>query len=304
MARGPCLHCERLRRRPSTRKLGTIEAGQLSDRSRRLLAYLRCPETGAPLTELAEGGVASVDTGRAWPVVNGRPVLFPGLADPVVFPPEHRGNPLPGRAHSLIAEASGMVLHLSGGGTAARQEDVIELDGALFDNTDVIGDAHQLPFPPDFFDLVIAMNSFEHYRDPALVVEQLERVLKPGGLVFVHTAFLQPLHEAPDHYFNATKHGVERWFHRFETVDLHVSDNFHPGYTLSWIAADAEEALASDVSRAAADMFRTTPIGTFSDFWHDSSARDDECWKAFSKLTPDSRERLAAGFEYLGRRST
>jgi GT2 family glycosyltransferase/glycosyltransferase involved in cell wall biosynthesis/SAM-dependent methyltransferase len=285
-------------------KAQTIEAGQLSDRCRRLLAHLRCPETGEPLTELAEGGVASVDTGRVWSVVNGRPVLFPGLADPVVFPPGHRGNPLPDRALSLIAAASGMVLHLSGGGTAAHHERVVELDGALFESTDVIGDAHQLPLPADHFDLVVAMNSFEHYRDPARVVEQLERVLKPGGLVFVRTAFLQPLHGAPDHYFNATKHGVERWFHRFETVDLHVSDNFHPGYALSWIASDAEEALASDVSRAAADAFRTTQIGTFADFWRDSAAREDERWEAFSKLTPCSRERLAAGFEYLGRRST
>jgi GT2 family glycosyltransferase/SAM-dependent methyltransferase len=285
-------------------KVQTVEAGRLSERSRRLLPQLRCPETGEPLTELAEGGVASVDTGRVWPVVDGRPVLFPGLADPVVFPLEHRGNPLPVRALSLIAEANGMVLHLSGGGTAAHQERVVELDGALFDRTDVVGDAHRLPFPADHFDLVVAMNSFEHYRDPGRVVEQLERVLKPGGLVFVRTAFLQPLHEAPDHYFNATKHGVERWFHRFETVDLHVSDNFHPGYALSWIASDAEDALARDVSRAAADMFRTTRIGTFSDFWRDADTRDDERWEAFSKLTPCSRERLAAGFEYLGRRSS
>jgi hypothetical protein len=87
-------------------------------------------------------------------------------------------------------------------------------------------------------------------------------------------------------------------------VDLHVSDNFHPGYALSWIASDAEDALARDVSRAAADMFRTTRIGTFSDFWRDADTRDDERWEAFSKLTPCSRERLAAGFEYLGRRSS
>ena len=140
-----------------------------------------------------------------------------------------RGNPLPVRALSLIAEANGMVLHLSGGGTAARQERVVELDGALFDSTDVIGDAHQLPFPADHFDLVVADELLRAL--PGTLggsSSSSSEYSNPEDSVFVRTAFLQPLHEAPDHDFNAAKHGVETMVHRFETVS-YVSDNFHPG---------------------------------------------------------------------------
>ncbi|MEA2844004.1 MAG: hypothetical protein QOJ69_1675, partial [Actinomycetota bacterium] len=285
------------------------DAGRLSARARRLLPLLRCPETGSPLVERPEGGLESVDGGRVWPVVQGRPVLVPGAVSAAVVAPGHRGNPLPARARRLVAATSGMVLHLSGGGTGAGEhgagaDRVVELDAAVFAPTDVVGDAHRLPFGDGEFDLVVAMNAFEHYRDPSVVVGEIRRILRPGGLVFLHTAFLQPVHEAPDHYFNCTRYGLERWFDRFETLDLCVPDNLHPGHAISWLLSDAEEALAHDGSAGVAATFRDTTIGTFSDFWRDPGTRaDDERWRAFSELGQARRERLAAGFEYLGRRS-
>jgi|GEM_PF-3438338 len=217
-------------------------------------------------------------------------------------PHDHVGNPLPDRAVQLLRAARGPVLHLSGGGTRAGGDRVIELDHAVFANTGIVGDVHALPFADASFELVVVMNAFEHYQHPDQAVLELQRVLRPGGLLFVHTAFLQPLHEAPHHYFNATRFGVATWFEPFETVDLVVSDNFHPGHALAWLASDAEAALATDVSDAAAQRFRATPMGVFSDLWRDPSRRDDERWTTFGELSPTSLDRLAAGFEYLGRR--
>jgi glycosyltransferase involved in cell wall biosynthesis/SAM-dependent methyltransferase len=278
-------------------------AGRLSDRARTLLPLLRCPETGEPLEEDPEGGLRSTVTGRRWPVVAGRPALFPGMPDPEIISSVHEGNALPERARHLIADATGPVLHLSGGGTVVGGDQVIDVDAAIFGPTDVVGDAHCLPFADETFALIVAMNAFEHYREPVLVARTLRRLLKPGGLVFLHTAFMQPVHEAPHHYYNCTRYGLEQWFADFDTVDLTVSDNFLPSYTLSWLASEAEGLIAHDVSPEAAGAFRETPIGAFSDFWRDPSTRtDSERWEAFSKLTPESRERIAAGFEYLGRR--
>jgi GT2 family glycosyltransferase/glycosyltransferase involved in cell wall biosynthesis/SAM-dependent methyltransferase len=303
---------ERVRERPAVDDAPPVvtherdvapEAGRLSERARELLPLLRCPQTGEPLEELPEGGLRSTITGRRWPVVAGRPSLFPGRDDPEVMPPEHLGNPLPTRARHLVSETNGLILHLSGGGTNAGNDRVVELDAAIFGPTDIVGDSHHLPFGDETFDLVIAMNAFEHYREPDRVVAQIERVLRPGGLVFLHTAFLQPVHEAPHHYFNCTAHGLRQWFNRFETLDLNVSDNFHPGYALAWLASDIAEVLAQDLSPEAAQSFRNASIGTFADFWSNPDTRaHDERWDAFPKLTPPARERLAAGFEYLGRR--
>jgi SAM-dependent methyltransferase len=279
--------------------------GRLSDRARSLLPLLRCPETGEELEELPDGGLRSVTSGRRWPVMAGRPVLFPGMDAPEIITAAHEGNALSGRARQLIADATGRVLHLSGGGTVVGGDNVIDVDAAVFGPTDVVGDAHHLPFADETFDLVVAMNAFEHYADPPAVVARLHRLLKPGGLVFLHTAFLQPLHEAPHHYYNTTRFGLERWFAGFETLDLTVSDNFSPAFTLSWLASEAEAILAEDVSAGAAHEFRDTPMGRFSDYWRDPTQRAaDDGWDIFAKVTPASRERMAAGFEYLGRRPT
>ena len=43
------------------------------------------------------------------------------------------------------------------------------------------GDAHRLPFPDDWFDVVYCRYVLEHVRDPLRVLQEMRRVLKPGG---------------------------------------------------------------------------------------------------------------------------
>ncbi len=48
-------------------------------------------------------------------------------------------------------------------------------------------DACSLPFEQDQFDAVCAMDLLEHVEEPARVIAEASRVLKPGGLFFFHT---------------------------------------------------------------------------------------------------------------------
>lgn len=47
------------------------------------------------------------------------------------------------------------------------------------------GDISQLPLPEDSVDLVTSRWVFEHLADPATVIAQIRRVLKPGGLALI-----------------------------------------------------------------------------------------------------------------------
>jgi Methyltransferase domain len=146
----------------------------------RLLPLLRCPETGQPLT-LARTGDAllSEDGSRRWPLVLGRPLLFPGMNTPTINSDTHLSNPLPQSALMLIHGTTGPVLHLSAGGSVQRFEHVIEAEAAVFRHTDLVSDVHRLPFADQVFDAVIALNAFEHYRDPRAASREILRVL--GG---------------------------------------------------------------------------------------------------------------------------
>ena len=45
----------------------------------------------------------------------------------------------------------------------------------------VVGDAHALPYPDDSFDAVRTERVLQHVADPAVVVGEMVRVLRPGG---------------------------------------------------------------------------------------------------------------------------
>jgi SAM-dependent methyltransferase len=290
----------------ATPDVGPSGAGETLDRAKRLerlLPILRCPETGQALAREGDG-LRTVDGSKVWPIVEGRPVLRAGEEPPQVMDPAHVSHGLPQRAYQLIAQADGLVLHLSAGGTAEAWPHVVEAEFAVFRNTDVVADVHALPFAEASFAAVLSLNAFEHYRDPPRAAAEILRVLKPGGRVLAHAAFLQPLHEAPWHFYNATRFGLERWFEGFETLDLRVSDNFNPLNALGWMTAEAERVLAEGVSAEAAERFSAMTLGELAALWRASGAerRDHAVWRSFLEAPQSSLERIAAGFEFLGRK--
>lgn len=70
--------------------------------------------------------------------------------------------------------------------------DVEEQHAAAYVNRDpqvrfVVGDATELPFPDDSFDVVTFLDVLEHIPDDARAVAEATRVLRPGGFVLVTT---------------------------------------------------------------------------------------------------------------------
>lgn len=56
--------------------------------------------------------------------------------------------------------------------------------------------AYELPFLEKSFDVVTCMDFLEHVEDPALVIRECARVLRPGGVFFYHTFNRSALSEA------------------------------------------------------------------------------------------------------------
>ena len=49
----------------------------------------------------------------------------------------------------------------------------------------MVGDAESLPFSPASFDVVVSASSFHYWPSPARGLDELRRVLRPGGHLFV-----------------------------------------------------------------------------------------------------------------------
>ena len=118
------------------------------------------------------------------------------------------------------------VLQLGSGVDVAECPTLMKTDAFVYSkHLDLVVDAHDLPFADNSFDYVYSMAVFEHLHSPWVAAREIFRVLKPGGRVYVLTAFFQHLHGYPYHYFNMTVSGAQRIFSQFEHVRVEPSPN-------------------------------------------------------------------------------
>lgn len=70
------------------------------------------------------------------------------------------------------------------------------------------------------YDFVVCTEVLEHTRQPFGAVDEIRRVLKPGGLVFVSTPFNFRIHGPLPDCWRFTEHGLRVLLDRFEIVEL------------------------------------------------------------------------------------
>jgi SAM-dependent methyltransferase len=84
----------------------------------------------------------------------------------------------------------------------------------------IVGDAQALGIADGRFDVVLCTEVLEHLPEPQKAIDEMFRVLKPGGELLLTTRFLFPIHDAPHDYFRYTKYGLRYLLRRFEIVEL------------------------------------------------------------------------------------
>jgi SAM-dependent methyltransferase len=89
-----------------------------------------------------------------------------------------------------------------------------------YSGLDALGDLERLPFPDDCFDGCINIVTLEHVREPAAVVQELYRTLKPGGSILLVTPHEWEEHQQPHDYFRFTRFGMEYLLQKAGFTDL------------------------------------------------------------------------------------
>lgn len=235
------------------------------------LQSLRCPVCGAPLNPEEKALICSSPAcGRRFPVIDGVPILInegasvfkiqdfierqdtyfntrsgtlrnlrrflPGISANIDSEEHYR------RLVDLLVELDGSprVLVIGGGIVGQGMDEMMaqsnlrlmETDVAIGPRTMLVCDAHDLPFEDASFDGVVAQAVLEHVADPYRCVEEIHRVLRPSGLVYAETPFMQQVHGGRYDFTRFTHLGHRRLFRRFDEIDSGVICG--PGMALAW----------------------------------------------------------------------
>ncbi len=217
-------------------------------------------------------------SGRRNPAARGAQILLEeivvtrldssGSATPPARPAIDRALPLTPSAAALIETVppDGWILDCGGGDRSLDDPRYVNLEYQEFEQPVVYGDAMQLPFRDNSFDLQISQAVLEHIQNPFRAVREMLRVAKPGTLVWAGVAFLQPLHAAPSHYFNTTVEGLAELFADFDIEDL--SWNGPLSFTVDWLlkASNVAEKLELGEYQHLVERFRQLdPLVSYED---------------------------------------
>lgn len=269
-------------------------------RLRKFLPLLACPTCRDPL-RIEQTGLKCDGCARSFPIRKGVPILLPedmqepGVGDCSEEDPVSK-HPYSPAALSIVQRAKGWVLDLGAGGKFSRFDNVIQLDIFRYPMTDVVGSADSLPFRDNAFEAVISQAVFEHLQYPEWAAAEIRRVLQPGGVAKIDTAFLQPEHGYPFHYFNASETGLRHWFRDFDIEWSGVETYQHPKWALSWFLGVYLDRIGNQANA----LLRRTTLGELIDALDrsgrgDGASSDGEILRALDELPSAAQRVLAAG---------
>jgi uncharacterized protein YbaR (Trm112 family) len=270
-----------------------------TDRLRRhLLPLLRCIRCEADGLKFSGAMLRCPSCAQVYRIHRGIPLMTYNPEAALAF---GRGvvveNPYSGKWLELIHAAGDRpLLDLGSGNNPMPFEHVVKLDVFALPNVDVVGLAENLPFRSGVFKTVMSGAVFEHVMDPFLAIDQVHRVLAEDGDVYIETAFLQPVHAFPSHYYNMTRQGLANLCKSFEPLDSGVQPHQYPSFVLRWILEAWADKLPLDerkdfLSATVGDVIQEYTSNVFSKRW-------------LAGFTAQDIEELACGVYFHGRRQS
>lgn len=86
----------------------------------------------------------------------------------------------------------------------------LDIRSDIYTKLDVEWDGKVMPFSTDTIDCAMATEVLEHCPKPDIVLAEVLRVLRPGGLFFLTVPFIWPLHDVPYDEYRYTPFALER----------------------------------------------------------------------------------------------
>jgi SAM-dependent methyltransferase len=120
--------------------------------------------------------------------------------------------------------AGGDVSELIGRRIGTRVTEV-DIDPAR--KPDIVADVCDMNmFADQSVDVIFMVEVLEHVKTPQLALDEMHRVLKPGGRLFLSTPFILPIHDAPYDFYRYTKFGLAHLCRGFQNVSIRPRNDY------------------------------------------------------------------------------
>ena len=123
-----------------------------------------------------------------------------------------------------------------GSGPLRHHPNLICCDGMNYESVNLVTDLEHLPLPECSLDGVMSVVVLEHVTNPRTHVNEMLRVLKPGGRAMVFIPFIQGYHASPYDYQRFTINGMKHLFNDFELIS--VKPGSGPTSGMIWIVQE------------------------------------------------------------------
>ncbi|MGB9743310.1 MAG: class I SAM-dependent methyltransferase [Minisyncoccales bacterium] len=96
----------------------------------------------------------------------------------------------------------------------------IGIDVKKTEFVDVVASAEDIPFSDNYFDVALSTQVLEHVKDYQEAINEMFRILKPNGIVFLATHGVWEIHGSPYDYWRFTNYGLKETFKQFREVKI------------------------------------------------------------------------------------
>ena len=99
----------------------------------------------------------------------------------------------------------------------------------VYGRIDFVSDILEIPVPDKSYDAILCTEVIEHIPDPISAIQEMSRILKPGGILLITAPLQSGLHQEPYHFYGGyTKY----WYQKFLTENNFSEINVEPNGSL------------------------------------------------------------------------
>ena len=98
---------------------------------------------------------------------------------------------------------------------------------------DFVSDILEIPVPDKSYDAILCTEVIEHIPDPISAIQEMSRILKPGGILLITAPLQSGLHQEPYHFYGGyTKYWYKKFLlkNNFEDLNIEPNGSLHTTY--------------------------------------------------------------------------